>query len=481
MQNWIRRSLLWLPLCLAACAINPVTGQRELMLMSESQEISIGKSSEAQIAASMGIYDDPKLEAYVERIGLEMARKSERPQLPWQFRVIDDPLVNAFAVPGGFIYVTRGILAHMNSEAELAAVLGHEVGHVTARHSASQYSKQMGAQLLIIPTMILVPELQDAGQLINAGMQLLFLKYGRDDESQSDALGLRYMANAGYAPGEMVDVMQTLGRTSKASGGQGPPEWLASHPDPANRAQLIQSHIAQLPPGAREGRVGEKEFYAMLDGMVYGKDPRQGFFTEDNTFHHPEMKFRVSFPKGWRTQNSRQAVAAINESQDAILQLTLASAESAAAAAQAFASGEGVQTTQPTSTRMDGLQASTLEFSAASQQGNVRGIAGFVEHGNLVFQLTGYSPEQLYAERADTLRSAVESFGRERDRAILAVEPWKLDVVVPSRTLSQAAFARTYPGPASAAELALINQLDEGESYRKGVRAKRVVGKALPE
>jgi predicted Zn-dependent protease len=480
MRNWIRRSLLWSSICLAACAINPVTGERELMLMSESQEISIGKGSEAQIAASMGLYDDDELEAYVERIGLEMARKSERPHLPWQFRVVDDPLVNAFAVPGGFIYVTRGILAHMNSEAELASVLGHEVGHVTARHSASQYSKQMGAQLLIIPTMILVPELQQAGQLIGAGMQLLFLKYGRDDERQSDALGLRYMTQAGYAADQMVNMFQTLSRTSKTSGGVGPPDWLSTHPDPVNRAELIRAQIAQLPPGAAEGRVGGREFYAVLDGLVYGHDPRQGFFTQDNVFHQPEMKFRVSFPQGWRTQNSPRAVMAINESRDAILQLTLAPAESAAAAAQAFAAGEGMQTSAPRSTRMNGLQASTLEFAAAAQQGNVRGIVGFVEHENLVFQLTGYTPEPLYADRAAVLRGAVESFGRETNRTILAVKPWKLDVVTPSRTLSQEAFARTYPGPASASELALINQLDEGESYRKGVAAKRVVGKALP-
>ena len=140
------------------CATNPVTGKRELSLVSEAQEIAMGQQYAPQVAASMGIYDDPELQSYVEGLGMPMARDPERPQLPWQFQVVDDPAVNAFAVPGGFIYVTRGILAHMNSEGELVSVLGHEIGHVTAKHSVSQISRQQLAQIgLGIGTILLPP------------------------------------------------------------------------------------------------------------------------------------------------------------------------------------------------------------------------------------------------------------------------------------------------------------------------------------
>src|SRR5205823_13800609 len=186
------------PLVAAACAANPATGARQIMLVSESQEIAMGRDYDRQIVASIGLYPDSALQRYIQQFGMRLAATSERPNLPWTFRVVDDPVVNAFALPGGFIYVTRGILAHLNSEAELAGVVGHGIGHGTARHSASQMSKQQLAQIGLAVGSIASPEFGRYAGVASAGLGVLFLKFSRDDESQADHLGLRYMRRAAY-------------------------------------------------------------------------------------------------------------------------------------------------------------------------------------------------------------------------------------------------------------------------------------------
>ncbi|RPJ83768.1 MAG: peptidase M48, partial [Acidobacteria bacterium] len=214
------------------CATNPVTGKRELALISEAQEIEMGREADKEVSAAYGIYPDEALQRYVQTLGASIAARTERPKLPWTFRVVDDPSVNAFAIPGGFIYVTRGILTHLNSEAELVGILGHEIGHVTARHSVNQMSKQQLAQIGLIAGMVLSPEVARFGNLLQTGVGLLFLKYGRDDERQADQLGLKYMVANGYDPRRLVNVFQMLDGVSRQEGGGGGrlPEWLSTHP-----------------------------------------------------------------------------------------------------------------------------------------------------------------------------------------------------------------------------------------------------------
>jgi len=173
---WVALAVLLLP----ACATNPVTGKKHFSTISEAQEIQMGKGYDPQVVASMGVYDNPQLQQFLEAKGMEMARQSHRPDLPWTFRLVDSPVVNAFAVPGGFVYFTRGIMAHFNNEAQFAGVLGHEIGHVTARHTVRQQSRQTLAQIGLIGGMILSPEVASQGESLMQGMQLLCLKFGRD-------------------------------------------------------------------------------------------------------------------------------------------------------------------------------------------------------------------------------------------------------------------------------------------------------------
>ena len=216
-----------LAIATAACATNPVTGKRELSFMSEAQEISAGRELDAQVRQEMGVYQDDNLQRYVQELGMGMARRSERPNLPWSFAVLDSPAVNAFALPGGFIYITRGILPYLDNEAQLVGVLGHEIGHVTARHSAQQYTRGMGASLGVLVSSIFVPAVRPFSDLAQGGLGVLFLKYGRDDELQADALGAQYSAAGGWDPDEVPAFLTTLARIAETTDRNGVPNWMS--------------------------------------------------------------------------------------------------------------------------------------------------------------------------------------------------------------------------------------------------------------
>ena len=205
-----------------------------------------------------------------------MVKVSHRPDLPFQFRLLDSDVLNAFAVPGGYVYFTRGIMAYFNNEAQFAGVLGHEIGHVTARHSAQQYTKQMLSQVALVGGMIFSEKLRGMSEQAMQGMQLLFLKFSRDDETESDKLGVNYSSSIGYDAKEMADFFNTLGRASGGEEGR-VPEFMSTHPDPGNRYVNVKNLAAewQKQKGVTNLKVNRNEYLKMIDGLVYGEDPRQ--------------------------------------------------------------------------------------------------------------------------------------------------------------------------------------------------------------
>ena len=285
----------------AGCATNPATGDRMFSLISERQEIEMGRAYAEQIGATMPRYDDPDLQAYVEQIGQRLAATSERPHLPWSFTVLDDAAVNAFAVPGGHLYVTRGILTHFNSEAELAAVLGHEVGHVTARHSVEQLSRQQLLGGLLGVGSIFSEDVRRMSGFGAAAIGILGLRHSRDDEHQADSLGVRYALNEQYDPREAIKVHTMLGRHTELRSGRGVPNWLATHPSSADRIERIREQVEAIPAATlAPTRVLADEYLASLDGVVFGLDPRDGFF-QGPRFLHPDLAFEFTMPDGWET------------------------------------------------------------------------------------------------------------------------------------------------------------------------------------
>ena len=281
-------SLLFLA---ASCAVNPVTGKQEISLISEQGEIELGASTDKEVRAQFGVYEDPSLNEYVQKVGMALVPHTHRPHLTYHFAVLDTPVVNAFAVPGGYIYVTRGILALMNSEAELAVVLAHELGHVNARHSVRKMSQMMLAQIGLVVGSALSETFAKAAGVAGVGVQLLFLQFSRDDERQADQLGVEYTRKGQYNPAYMIDFFESLQTMGDLSGGQTLPGFLSTHPLTSERIKNTQAMILADDNLLRYDQV---PYFQKIDNMVYGNDPRQGY-VEDNTFYHPQLRF---FPTG---------------------------------------------------------------------------------------------------------------------------------------------------------------------------------------
>ena len=464
---------------IASCARNPVTGKNELSLVSESQEIQMGQQAAQEVAQTIGFVENPALQEYVAGIGKRMAAKSERPNLPWEFHVVNDAAVNAFALPGGFIFVTRGLLAYMNNEAELASVLGHEIGHVTARHSVQQISKAQLATLGLGLGSILSSDIAQFAGLASQGLGVLFLKYGRDAENQADQLGFKYALGLNYDVREMANVFQTLGRAS--GGGEGRlPEWLSTHPNPENRVARTLERLDTLRTSLANAVVNREQYLEHIKGLTFGDDPRQGFF-EGTTFYHPDMRFQVHFPDGWKTQNTPAAVVAVSPQEDAIIQLALAGNTPPREAASKFLSQEGIQPGQGSTQTINGNPAATSYFQAQTQQGVIEGLVAFVAYGGRTFALLGYTPQGKLGTYDDELRRTISSFDQLRNSAALSVQPAKLELVKLPREMTLAQFYQTYPSTASIEELAIINELEGPESViPRGRIVKRVVGGRKP-
>jgi predicted Zn-dependent protease len=464
-------------LFLAACAVNPATGQRQFMLVSESQEIGMGQEADPQIVAAYGLVDDPELQAYVSEIGMGMARASERPNLPWSFKVVDDPIVNAFALPGGFIYVTRGILARFDSEAELAGVLGHEIGHVTARHSASQMSRQQLQQIGLGVGMIFSETIARYGQLGAAALQLINLRYSRGDESQSDELGLRYISRAGYDPDAMIGVFQMLAQAG-GEGGDRLPEWQLTHPYPENREADIRALIVETGVPTT-GTVDRDEYLDRVDGIVYGANPREGYFV-GSRFLHPDLAFELTFPSGWTTANQRSFVAAIAPSEDAIVMLAVAEgAATPELELRDFLSQDGVSGGPIREDEAGGIESARAPFSATTDEGTFRGEIAFVRYAGTTYRLMGYAAESNWSRHAGAVASAITSFAAVTDPAVLGVEPLRLDIVTLSEAMSLTSYVQRYGSAIEVEELARLNRTSPGAVHSAGTRIKTVVGEPV--
>ena len=468
-----------LGLAVWACAVNPATGERQFSLISESQEIAMGREYDPQAATFFGIYDDPELQTFVSDMGLEMAALSERPQLPWSFKLADDPAVNAFAIPGGFIYVTRGLLAALNSEAELAGVVGHEIGHVTARHSANQLSRQQLQQIGLVAGMVFSEQVRQYGNVLQQGLAVLNLQYSRGDELQADELGVRYMTRGGYDARELTDVMETLALASGSTDGR-VPEWQLTHPYPENRSAAIDEILATNGVDYTGTRVAEDTYLRRLDGMVYGHDPREGFF-QGSVFRHPELEFRIDFPTGWNGVNQKTVVGAMAPAEDALMALSVAQdVTDPAAALQRFLQQDGVDSRNARETTYNGLPAAQAEFAASTDGGPLQGYVAYVAHGGLIYQILGYAVQSRWSAYSEAVAASLRSFAPETDAQVLAVEPARIEVVALPRAMTFGEFLGQFPSSVSDETVARINRLSPEDPLSAGSLVKRVVGGELP-
>ncbi|EJO92143.1 peptidase M48, Ste24p [Ectopseudomonas mendocina DLHK] len=319
---------------LAGCAVNPATGRTDFVMMSERQELDLGARYNQEILKQYPRYEDAKLQAYIQRVGERVARSSHRNQLNYVFTLVDSPDINAFALPGGYIYIHRGLLAYLNSEAELAAVLGHEVGHVTARHSVRQQS-QSTAWSLLGHAAAIGTGVGAVGDLTNVMGNAFVRGYGRDMELEADGLGAQYLARSGYDPQAMIEVVKVLknqedfARAQAAKRGEAPAAGgyhglFDTHPDNDRRLQEVIGPARALAVGNQE--VGRDAFLQMLDGLVFGDSAASGI-RRGRHFYHGELDFTLSYPQGWQLVNRPDVLIGHSADEQAFIAMTLEPAD----------------------------------------------------------------------------------------------------------------------------------------------------------
>jgi predicted Zn-dependent protease len=472
--------LLALTAWAGACATNPVTGRREFSFMSEAQEIAIANESEPQIKEEMGVYNDPELQQYISEIGWRMAKISERAHLPWRFTVVDVPAVNAFAVPGGAIYVTRGILPFLDNEAELAGVIGHEIGHVTARHSAQQYTRQISGQAGLIALGIFVPAARPFGELSAQALGVLFLRYGRDDELQSDALGAGYEAKLGWDPAGVPAFLSTLGRLDEAAGDRrGVPNWLSTHPDPLSRVNEIQPVAQKLKAAGGSFTTNRDAYTARIDGIVYGDNPEQGI-ARGSAFLHPVLRFRIDFPERWEIANSPQQVVAKAPGADVFMLLQLVEqpkGRNIQEIGQASMTGAGFRFVTGERTTINGLEAFLGVYEGQIQDfGRVAVRAAHIAYDGKVYVVAGLVAPEAFQQADAAFTSSIRSFRSMSAAEAENIRPNRVDFYVVRAGDTWQSIAERSGGVITPATLAVMNNSAAGSMPQPGSRIKIVVG-----
>jgi predicted Zn-dependent protease len=439
----------------------------------------MGRESDAQVRAEMGVYNDPELAKYVSDIGLSLAKLSERPNLPWQFTVVDQPAINAFALPGGFIYITRGILPFLQDEAELAGVLGHEIGHVTARHSVRQYTRTVGGVAALGALGVFVPAARPFGQISEQALGLLFLKYGRNDELQADQLGARYEASAGWDPAGVPGMLSTLGLLDEASGDRkGVPNWLSTHPEPLARVAEITPTVTELKAGRSNYLVNREALERRVDGVIYGDNPEQGVIRE-SAFLHPPLRFRIDFPGKWEIANSPTHVVAKAPAADVFMLLQgVAKPEGQTPRDVALAHMQAAKF-RPVSgdrTMINGLDAFVGVYQGQIEGlGDVTTRAAHIAHNGMYYLVAGLVQPAGFDSVDATFTSAIRSFRPLTAAEASAIRPSRMDFYVVRQGDTWESLAGRSGGAIRPSTLAVMNHTSPDAAPRVGERIRIVV------
>jgi predicted Zn-dependent protease len=475
--------------------VNPVSGQAERTVMDEDAEVAAGRKAHQEVLQDYGAYPNAELQAYVNTLGQRLAAQSHRSHLKWVFTVLDSPEINAFALPGGYVYVTRGIMAYMESEADLAGVLGHEIGHVTARHGAQRATTQQNASLGVFAANVLGAYLESqgvagAGRTANQVSQTVaagyIASYGREQELQADGLGAEYLYRNRFDPRNMVNVIRVLkdqerfaadlakaeGRPPPGSGG-----WLASHPSNDQRLEIMSQLSAQYRNSPADyADPGRERYLKAIAGMDFGESAAQGL-TRGRNFYHPGLGFAMTAPVGWRIDNGTDQLRLINTAADAALVVRTVPPQAGNTHADVIRNIFKPSQGRSEATQLNGLSATRFTGLRQNAQGQMQSVEATVVTGPggrvYLMQPLAKDARTLQAARSG-LREAEGTFRTlsAADRA--AAKPW----VVRTVPLPQGGFAALAKGsPLAQAEqqLRLINGVYSGGELRPGQLVKVVV------
>ncbi len=478
MNNKILISCLSFTLLLFSnCARNPVTGKKQVVLMSEAQEIAMGKDADPQIVAQFGLYDNSAMQNFIKTKGKQMAAISHRPNLDYTFRVLNSDVVNAFAVPGGYVYFTRGIMAYFNSEADFAGVLGHEIGHIAHRHSVEQQRNALLGQLGIIAGIIISPELARFAETASSGLQLLLLKYGRDAERESDELGVEYSSKIGYDAREMALFFNTLERQSSGSEAARLPEFLSSHPNPGDRNITVTKLAAewQKKLNLTNPVVNRNIYLKSIEGLVFGEDPQEGY-KENNNFYHPVLKFQFPIPPNWNYQNTPQRVQMAPKDGKAIMMLMLAQGNSLQSAYDTILRNYKLEPVETRSITVNGLQAIYLVADQQPQSQNqpvLRTMSYIIQYNGLIYHLIGVSARTDFNNYAASFSNTMQGFQPLTDPVKLNKKPERVRIKTVGSAMTLSQFFRQHNLPeARFEEFAILNGKKLTDNLAQGTLIK---------
>lgn len=445
------------------CARNPVTGKSQVVLMSEAQELAMGKEADPQIIAQFGLYHDKSLQDFITQKGKQLAAISHRPNINYEFRIVDSDVLNAFAIPG-YVYFTRGIMAYFNNEAQFAGVLGHETGHITARHTVTQQRNAMLGQLGIIAGVVINPNLAQFAQTASQGLGLLFLKFGRDAERQADELGVEYSSKLGYDAKEMANFFITLERKGEGTAGAKLPEFLSTHPNPGNRTVTVNKLAADWKQklNLTNPIVNRNSYLQRIEGIVYGEDPRQGFL-ENNIFYHPELRFQFPVPQGWNYQNTPQRVQLAPKDGRALMMMMLAPGNDLQQAANAVAQQNNLQVLESRQVNVNGLPAIAMvadpqQVQGQQQQQPIRTLSYLIQYNNAIYLILGVSATADFNQFVPYFSNTMEGFKPLTDQSKINKQPERIRIKTVNNSITLEQALRNYSTPANRLnELAILN------------------------
>ncbi|QIA09629.1 M48 family metalloprotease [Draconibacterium halophilum] len=373
-------------------------------------------------------------------------------------------------------------MAQFNNEAELIGVLGHEIGHVTARHSVQQQTRQQISQLALAAGMIAVPEVAQFANEATAAMQLLFLSFSRSNERQADRLGVEYSSKTGYDAHKMADFFEVLNRMQGGGDGSsaGIPIWMSTHPDPGDRTVAVKQKTeewqAKLP--SQSYSINSDEYLEMIDGIVYGEDPRQGF-VENNMFYHPDLAFQFPIPQNWTLINSPLQVQIVPEDKNGAMIFELSQEKDADAVAQKTISELQLTLIDKSNITVNGLNAvSTLSEQVSQNNGGqeqvLKILSYFIEKDGMVFTFHGLSLSDQFNGYKPAFESTMKSFAQLTDASKLTIQPDRIKVIsINSASVSLKDAFDYYKVPQDKfQEMALLNNRELSDELKRGDRIK---------
>ena len=430
---------------LAGCATvrNPVTGQYERTVMDERSELAAGQKAHQDVLKEYRPLDNPALQAYVNSVGQKLAKASHRAHLDWHFTVVDSPEINAFALPGGYVYVTRGILAYLNDEAELAGVLGHEIGHVTARHASQRATRQQAAGVGVLLANVLGSVLESKGyggagdftsQISQVTAAGYIASYSRDQELQADQLGAEYLAGNQYDSARMIDVIRMLKNQeqfgqdiARQEGRALAPrvDWLASHPSGDKRLEDIrQTALLHHNPQAASGR---ERYLKAIDGITFGESREEGV-TRDQQFFHEPMGFALTAPQGWRIQNTSNELTLLNSTGEAALTMRIVPTSAGATHADIVRTVFNPVSGSTTQATINGFSATHFVGVARVQSGTQTVDATLItgpKQQNYLFLHIAKNAAILQRER-EALLGVEKTFRAMSEKDRILARPWRI-------------------------------------------------------